>query len=270
MDTHRSLHTVDNLLIDMDGVLWRGDKPMPGLADFFALLRKREIGFVLATNNASRTNDHYIQRLADYGITLSPDEVITSAQATAGYLAERSAPGTPVYYIGEEGLGIALRTAGFRLVDDDETPKYVVVSWDRQLTYAKLAQATVYIYDGAAFIATNPDLTWPSERGQLPGAGAILAALQAATGVDPIIIGKPSPLMLKIAMGRIGASDRTTAMLGDRLETDILGGQNAGLTTILVLSGITTMEILADSSIQPDLVFDDITALTNAWRASDK
>mgnify|MGYP001823158399 FL=1 len=243
---------------------------MPGLADFFALLRAREIGFVMATNNASRTNDHYVQRLASYGIAIAPDQVITSAQATAGHLAEQSTPDTPVYYIGEEGLGKALQSAGFRLVGDDETPKYVVVGWDRQLTYAKLAQATVYIYDGAAFIATNPDLTWPSERGQLPGAGAILAALQAATGVDPTIIGKPSPLMLQMAMRRMEASEKTTAMLGDRLETDILGGQNAGLTTILVLSGITTTELLADSSIQPDLVFDDITALTNAWRANDR
>ena len=118
---------------------------MPGLTDFFALLREREIGFVLATNNASRTNDHYVKRLAGYGIALSPDEVITSAQATADYLAEQSTPGTPVYYIGEEGLGKALQSAGFRLVGDDETPKYVVVGWDRQLTYAKLAQATVYM-----------------------------------------------------------------------------------------------------------------------------
>jgi 4-nitrophenyl phosphatase len=270
MDRRRTLHTIRNLLIDMDGVLWRGKEPMPGLMEFFGLLREREIHFVLATNNASRTSDHYVQRLAGYGVNISPDEVITSAQATADYLAEQSEPGTPVYFIGEDGLGKALSRAGFRLVGDDETPKYVVVGWDRQLTYAKLAQATVYIYDGADFIATNPDLTWPSERGQLPGAGAILAALQAATGVEPTIIGKPSPLMLQMAMARMGATDETTAMLGDRLETDILGGRDAGLTTILFLSGVTTAELLATSSIQPDLVFEDIAALTCAWRANDR
>ncbi len=237
---------------------------MPGLVDFFRLLRERDMKCMLVTNNASRTSDHYVQRLAGYGIEISPDEVITSAQATASYLAERSESGTPVYYIGENGLGQALSDAGFRLVGDGETPKYVVVGWDRHLTYAKLAQATVYIHDGAAFIVTNPDRTWPSERGQLPGTGAILAALQAATGVEPTIIGKPSPLMMEIAMCRIGATATTTGMLGDRLETDILGGQNAGLTTILVLSGVTTPELLAASSIQPDLVFDDIASLTRA------
>jgi 4-nitrophenyl phosphatase len=269
MEKHRSLLDLHFLLIDMDGVLWRGDEPVPGLADFFSFLRERHIRFTLATNNASRTSDHYVQRMAGYGIDVSRDEVITSAQATAAYLAERSEPGTAVYYIGEDGLGQALNKAGFRLVGDDETPKYVVVGWDRNLTYAKLAQATVYIYDGAAFIATNPDKTWPSERGQLPGAGAILAALQAATGVEPTIIGKPSPLMLQIAIRRMGAVAANTAMLGDRLETDILGGQNAGLTTILVLSGVTKPDDLATSPVQPDLVFDDIGALTRAWLMSD-
>ena len=129
----------------------------------------------MVTNNASRTSDYYVKRLGSYGVEIAAQEVITSAQAPASYLAERSEPGTPVYYIGEDGLGRALCESKFALVDDNATPKYVVVGWDRELTYAKLAQATVYIFDGATFVATNPDKTWPSERGQLPGAGAILA-----------------------------------------------------------------------------------------------
>ncbi len=253
----------------MDGVLWRGDKPMPGLVDFFALLRHRQIKFVMATNNASKTAEHYVGRLTDYGVEASPDDVITSAQATACHLAERSMPNTPVYCIGENGLRTYLSEHGFRLVDADEQPRYVVVGWDRHLTFEKLAQATLHIRAGASFIATNPDRTWPSERGLLPGAGATLAALQAGTDVDPTVIGKPSPLMLQIAMRRLGAQPSHTAMLGDRLETDILGGHNAGVTTILVLSGVTTRDDLADSPVQPDLIFDDIAALTQAWLGID-
>jgi 4-nitrophenyl phosphatase len=243
---------------------------MRGLADFFDLLRGRQIAFVMVTNNASKMAGDYVQRLASYGVEISSDEVLTSAQATAGYLAEESEPDTPVYVIGENGLRQALIDAGFRPVGADGEPKYVVVGWDRQLTYEKLAQATVHIYSGAIFVATNPDRTWPSERGLLPGAGSILAALQTATGVEPTVIGKPSPLMLQIAMDRIGATPVTTAMLGDRLETDILGGRNAGTTTIAVLSGVTTPEDLASSPYQPDLVFDDIAALTHAWSMHEK
>ncbi len=270
MEKQRTLHDLRYLLIDMDGVLWRGEQPMPGLVDFFVFLRERQIKFTLATNNASRASDHYVKRLAGYGVEISPCEVITSAQATASYLAKQSQPGTLVYYIGESGLGQALVEAKFRLVDSDTAPKYVVVGWDRELTYAKLAQATVYIHAGAAFIGTNPDRTWPSERGQLPGAGSILAALEAATGIEPTIIGKPSPLMLEMAMERMGANAGATAMMGDRLETDILGGLNAGLTTILLLSGITSSGDLDASEIQPHLVFDDIASLTRAWKQADE
>jgi len=267
MREKQSLNDVKHLLIDMDGVLWRGDRPMPGLQRFFELLRKRGIGFVLVTNNASKTGEDYRSRLASYGVQTSPAEVLTSAQATAGYLAERSEPGTPVYIIGEEGLQNAMAARGFRLVADNDQPRYVVVGWDRHLTYDKLAQAAIYINAGAVFIGTNPDRTWPSERGLLPGAGAILAAVEAATASKPTIIGKPSPLMLEIAMRRMGAQPRSTAMLGDRLETDILGGQNAGAVTILVLSGVTKQEDLIRPCCEPDFVFDDIASLSHEWQS---
>jgi 4-nitrophenyl phosphatase len=272
MNNYETLSNLKHLLIDMDGVLWRGAQPKPGLKDFFALLRQRQIGFVLATNNASRTPNHYANILAGFGVRVSADEIITSGQTTADYLAQHTAPGAPIYVIGGDGLHHTLAERGFRLLNSDAEPgsaKYVVVSWDRQVTYDKLAQATLHIRAGAGFIGTNPDRTWPGERGLVPGAGAIIAAVQAATDVEPTIIGKPSPVMLQLAMRRIGASAATTAMLGDRLETDILGGQNAGLTTILVLSGITTPDDLAASPIQPDLVFEDIAALTKEWRTND-
>ena len=271
MDNHQSLARLENLIIDMDGVLWRGAQPMPGLADFFTWLRQRPITFVLATNNATKTPDYYVTRLTSYGIEIGSDEVLTSAQATADYLARRSNPGTPVYVVGMEGLRQALAERGFHLIDTDAEPgsaEYVVAGWDRQLTYDKLAEATLHIRAGARFIGTNPDRTWPSERGLIPGAGPILAALEVATDIEPTIVGKPSPLMFQTALDRLGADASTTAMLGDRLETDILGGHNAGLTTILVLSGVTTSDDLAASPIQPDLVFDDITALVHAWKTS--
>ncbi len=246
---------------------------MPGLGDFFDFLRRRQIGLTLATNNASNTAEHYASILAGHGVQVSHDEIITSGQTTGDYLAERAAPGTAIYVIGGDGLHHTLSQRGFRLLGSGAEPgsaEYVVVSWDRQVTYNKLAQATLHIRAGARFIGTNPDRTWPSERGLLPGAGSIIAAVQAATSVEPTFIGKPSPLMLQLAMRRLKASANTTAMLGDRLETDILGGQNAGISTILVLSGVTGPDELAASPIQPDLIFDDIAALTQAWLAENK
>ena len=244
---------------------------MPGLTDFFAFLRHQKIGLMLATNNASRTSEHYTSVLADFGVQISPDEIITSGQTTARYLAERSAPGAPIYVIGGDGLHQLLAERGFCLLDTGAEPgsaEHVVVSWDRQVTYDKLAQATLHIRAGAHFIGTNPDRTWPGERGLVPGAGAIIAAVQAATDVEPTIIGKPSPVMLQLAMRRMGASAAATAMLGDRLETDILGGHNAGLTTIMVLSGVSGRDDLAASPVQPDMIFENIAALTQAWLMS--
>jgi len=268
MNDYATLSQIRHLLIDMDGVLWRGDKPMPGLKDLFGLLRGRPVPFVLTTNNASKTPEHYVRRLDEYGIEISTGEIITSALATADYLAERAGPGTPIYVIGMDGLRQALSARGFQLLDGDAEPgsaRYVIASWDRQLSFDKLAQASLHIRAGATFIATNSDRTWPSERGLLPGAGAVLAALQAATDVEPIVIGKPSPWMLQLAMRRMGADPAATAMLGDRLETDILGGHNAGVSTILVLSGVTRPADLTHSPTQPDLVFEDIAALTQEW-----
>ena len=270
MNDCKTLEKLSHLLIDMDGVLWRGNKPLPGLTDFFCSLHQHRIEFMLVTNNSSRTSEYYAQRLSGFGVEITSSKIITSAQATASYLAERTDPDTPVYVIGEDGLRQSLIEGGFRLVSVEEQPRFVVVGWDRQLSYDKLAQATMHIRAGATFIATNPDRTWPGESSLLPGTGATVAALQAATDVQPIFIGKPSPLMLRIAMQRLGATASSTAMLGDRLETDILGGKNTNLATILVLSGISTVEDVAASSFQPDIVFDDIAALTYAWTAIDK
>jgi len=250
------------LILDMDGVLWRGEEPAPGLVDFFALLHERGIRYIMATNNASKTPEQYVDQLARFGVHVPPETVLTSAQATASFLRRQAPPGTPVYIIGEEGLRRALTEAGFVLSADGA--RYVVVGWDRGLTFEKLAQATLLIRAGAAFIGTNPDRTWPGERGLLPGNGAILAALETATDTRPIIIGKPETPLFEEALARLGASPEETAMVGDRLETDILGGQRMGLFTILLLSGVARREDLETSPVRPDLVLEDLAALT-AW-----
>jgi 4-nitrophenyl phosphatase len=257
------LRDICALVIDMDGVLWQGNTPMPGLLEFFTLLRSRPIHFRLATNNPSRTPEQYVAKLAGMGVAVLPEEILTSAIVTAQYLAT-VAPGAPVYVIGQDGLRQALADHGLHLCDGDKA-EFVVVGLDQQLTYAKLAEATLLIRAGARFIGCNPDATLPSERGQLPGNGATLAYLQASTGVAPLIIGKPQRAIFDVALAAMNADAPHTATLGDRIETDILGGKNAGLHSILVLSGVTSPALLAASPVQPDWVFDDIRELTVAW-----
>ncbi len=260
---HR-LRSIRNLVIDMDGVLYRGKDAIPGTRDFIGFLRKRGIGFVLATNNSTQTPQQYVDKLAGMNVIIHADEVLTSAQATASYLATIAPPGTRVFVVGQDGLWTTLREAGFDLVEDGA--EYVVVGMHFAICYERLAQASLQIRAGAHFIGTNPDRTFPSERGIVPGAGALLAFLEAATNVAPTIIGKPGKAMMEQALARLGASPATTAMLGDRLETDILAGRRAGLLAVLVLSGITDRGLLARSEIQPDLVFRDVGHLHTVWQ----
>jgi 4-nitrophenyl phosphatase len=259
----QELSQIRALVIDMDGVLWRGDTPVPGLVEFFDLLRRRAIRFRLATNNPSRTQEQFVGKLARMGVQVAPEEILTSALVTAQHLAA-TAPAARVYCIGMDGLRQALTAHGLHLTDG-EAAEVVVVGIDTQLSYAKLAEAVLLIRAGARFIGCNPDVTLPSERGLLPGNGATLAYLQAATSVEPIIIGKPQRAIFDAALVAMQVEARQAATLGDRLETDILGGQNAGMHSILVLSGATDPVLLATSPVQPEWVFDSIRELTAAW-----
>ena len=241
-----SIHDLRAFIIDMDGVLWEGDRPMPGLADFFQTLRERRIKFVLATNNATKTPEQYVSKLAGMGVTVAREEILTSAQAAALYLRQsldrdlrQSANGTKVFAVGEDGVRQALAELGFALAGLYEVDaQFVVCGMDRGLSWDKLATATLNIRAGAKFIGTNPDTTLPTERGITHGNGAVLAAIQAATGVAPIIMGKPEPIMYQLAMARLDADLATTAAIGDRLETDILGAVRAGIRSVFVLSGV--------------------------------
>ncbi len=259
---HR-LGPIRHLIIDMDGVLYLGNTPMPGLQEFFAFLRQHQIAFQLVTNNATLTPGMYVQKMAGMGVQIDENDVLTSAIGVVEYLTAHFPPGSRIYAICEEGLHDALQSRGFVLSRRD--PAAVVVSLDRDLTYAKLREATLLIRAGVPFIASNADRTLPVPEGQVPGAGTIVAAIETATDCAPIIIGKPQPFLMELAMKRMAATAQTTAAVGDRPETDILSAQRAGILSILTLSGATDRQRLAQFEIKPDLIFDDIQALRAAW-----
>jgi len=263
-----SLRSLRTLLIDMDGVLYRGPFALPGARELFALLAERGISYTLITNNSSRTADQYLRKLRALGIEVAREHLLTTGMATARYLSEVCPQGAPVFIIGEEGLIEPVQEAGFWL--DSTSPQFVLVGLDTGFDYQKLKIATRAIRSGARLIASNPDVTFPTDEGILPGAGAFLAAIHACTGVSALVIGKPETRTLDMAMAALGAVRQHTAILGDRLETDILAGKRAGIGTVMVLTGISTRADLAKSDLQPDYVFSGlpefIAALERAQR----
>jgi len=254
------------LLIDMDGVLYRGDTPIVGAQAFLAWLTQRGFPFLLVTNNSTLDASAYERKLAGMGIAVPAQRILTSAMATADYLARNLGPGTRVLMIGESGLECSLRERGIEI--SDQAPQAVVVGMDRHITYAKLRTATLAIRAGAQFIATNSDRTLPTEAGIVPGAGAIVAALVAATDRAPVIIGKPEPPLLELAIAKLGQPPELTAALGDRLETDIAGGKRLRLPTILVLSGVTEQPPPPQSDLHPTWTFRSVRELHAAWQES--
>ncbi len=260
-----SLAGIKHLIIDMDGVLYHGDRAMPMLCEFFAFLRERPIPFILATNNSTRTPQEYADKLARMGVQVSPNEILVSGQATARFLAREYPRGTRVHVFGMPALKQAMTDEGFVLADDNV--QLVVASMDREVTYEKLKRATLLIRGGARFIATNLDPTNPSEEGLIPGTGSMIVALEAASGVKPQAIGKPEPTMYQLAMEQMGAYPETTAAIGDRCDTDILGGKRAGLITICVLSGSSNRT--EAEAYESDLIFDDIAHLLEIWRREE-
>lgn len=265
------------LIIDMDGVLWHGDQPMPGLTDFFETLRDQQIPFILATNNARSTQDQYVVKFANMGVVVSPNEILTSSMATALYLAENFNPATTrIFVIGEEGARQPLTERGFTLTDlyelnDDKVnpnmgADIVVCGMDQKLSWDKLATATLNIRAGAKFIGTNADTTLPTERGLTHGNGAILAALEAATGVTPVIIGKPEPIIYQQALTLLGVDPNHTIAIGDRLETDILGAVRTGIRSLMVLTGVSTEEDFNATDYRPTWVMQDIRAVTEVLK----
>lgn len=263
------------LIIDMDGVLWEGNQALPGLTDFFTLLRKLQLPFILATNNASLTQQQYISKLTCMGVDISSKEILTSSMATAQYLSEQVDPSiTKVLVIGEQGLRQPLIDKGFTLIDTpfckQNTPAdFVICGLDRQLTWDKLAEASLHISAGAKFIATNGDTTLPTERGPVLGNGAILAALQAATQSTATVIGKPEAIMYQQAIKILGTKPEQTIAIGDRLNTDILGAVNTGIRSLMVLTGISNENELKSINYHPTWILADLPAITEALRSTN-
>lgn len=274
------MNQIDNvagLIIDMDGVLWHGNNPISGLTAFFAILREIKLPFVLATNNASLTQQQYIDKLASMGVEVTADEILTSSMATASYLNDHQPKEERrVFVIGEDGLREPLRAHGFILTDlyevdradnaDSKGADLVVTGLDRQLTWDKLATATLNIKQGAAFFATNADTTLPTELGDVMGNGGTIAALEAVTGVKAVSIGKPEPILYQQALATLKTDLSNTIAIGDRLNTDILGAVNAGIRSILVLTGISTKQELQEVDYQPTWVMQDIEEITAVLR----
>lgn len=226
-------------LMDMDGVIVREDHLVPGADRFVARLAETAHPFLILTNNSMYTPRDLAARLARLGLSVSPDAIWTSALATAKFLAEQR-PGGSAFVIGEAGLTTALYEAGYTQSEADAD--YVVLGETRTYSFERISRAIQLISRGARFIATNPDPTGPSPNGPLPATGSVAALISSATGVHPYFIGKPNPLMIRSALRQIGAHSESTVMIGDRMDTDIVTGLEAGLETILVLTGITEAE----------------------------
>lgn len=250
---------IQGLILDMDGVLWRDNQPIGDLPEIFAQIDRRGWRVVLATNNATRSIAQYLDKLHGFGVNLRPEQVINSAQAAAHYLGQQHPQGGPVYLIGEDGLTQALREKGFYHSDCD--PLAVVVGMDRQFTYKKMTDGTRLIRAGVPFIGTNPDRTFPTPEGLVPGTGSILAAIEAASYTEPVIVGKPAPEMYRVALERMGIEPSQCLVVGDRLETDIAGAQQIGCPAGLVLSGVTSSEAASSWTPSPDWICQDLTNL---------
>jgi 4-nitrophenyl phosphatase len=255
---------IRNLLIDMDGVLYRGQTGLAGAPELIEFLDEHDIRYLLVTNNSTLSPAQFVERLARMGIMVREEHVMTSGVATAAYLATLAPPGTRVNVVGEGALIDELEKRGFVLAGREA--EYVVAGWDKGINFEKLVTATLAVRDGATFIGTNPDKTYPLEKDIIPGAGSILAALIAATDVDPIVVGKPEPIIIEQSMQVLGARPEETAILGDRLETDILGGYRAGIATIMVLTGISSAEEARAYEVPPDYLYDDLPTMLAAWR----
>lgn len=249
-------NSIQALILDMDGVLWRGQTPIGNLSKIYEKIRENEISVVLVTNNSTLTVDQYVKKLESYRFHVDRSSVITSSLATAQFLKKNFPQGGSVYVIGEVGVRLTLEEHGFH--HSSENPLFVVVGMDRELTYDKLKKATLLIRSGIPFIATNSDRTFPVPEGLVPGAGAIVEALKAATDVNPTIIGKPSPIMFQVAVDQLETSVDNILVVGDRLETDIAGAQELGMKTALVLSGVTNSNQVEEWKPPPDFIARDL------------
>jgi len=244
--------------MDMDGVLVYEEQAIPGATAFLDHLRERELPFLVLTNNSIYTRRDLSARLRASGLLVPEESIWTSALATARFLEDQR-PGGSAFVIGESGLTTALHQAGYTLTDRD--PDYVVLGETRTYSFERITQAIRHVVNGARFIATNPDPTGPSPYGPLPATGSVAALISRAAGVDPYYVGKPNPLMMRSALNALDAHSETTAMVGDRMDTDVIAGLEAGLETVLVLTGVTTRPEAERFPYRPSRIVDSVADL---------
>jgi NagD protein len=251
---------ITSWLMDMDGVLVHEAAVLPGADRFLARLKQLERPHLLLTNNSIYTRRDLAARLRASGLEVEEDAIWTSALATARFLDSQRPQGT-AFVVGESGLTTALYQVGYTLTDRD--PDYVVLGETRTYSFERITQAIRLIGDGARFIATNPDPTGPSPSGPLPATGAVAALITRATGVEPYSVGKPNPLMMRSALNALEAHSETTAMIGDRMDTDIVAGLEAGMEAILVLTGVTTRAEAERFSYRPSRIVESVADLVD-------
>jgi NagD protein len=247
-------------LMDMDGVLVHEEQAIPGADRFLAALRARGTPHMLLTNNSIYTRRDLAARLRASGLDVEEESIWTSALATGKFLEDQR-PGGSAFVIGESGLTTALHSAGYTMTERD--PDYVVLGETRTYSFERITQAIRLVAGGARFIATNPDPTGPTPQGPLPATGSVAALISRATGVDPYYVGKPNPLMMRSALNALDAHSETTAMVGDRMDTDVVSGLEAGLHTILVLTGVTTAQEAERFPFRASRVIDSVAVLAD-------
>ncbi|CAN5639676.1 HAD-IIA family hydrolase [soil metagenome] len=259
------MKTPKNFLMDMDGVLVRGRTAIPGADNFIDWLNANAIPYLVLTNNPLYTARDLAHRLQTSGLTIPAERIFTSAMATADFLRVQK-PGGTAYVIGESGLTEAIYSIGYIMTD--HAPDYVVLGETHGYNISQITRAIRLIGDGARFIATNPDPSGPSDEGIVPACGAMAALIEKATGVAPLFVGKPNPLMMRLALNHLGVHSEESVMIGDRMDTDIVAGVSSGLDTILVLTGVTVRDAVERYPYQPTAIFESIGDVAAAFAAS--
>jgi HAD superfamily hydrolase (TIGR01457 family) len=254
------------LILDMDGVVWRSDTPIGDLPSIFKRIEERGLKFCFATNNGTKTPEQYVDILTQFGIRAHPSQVVTSALGAADMLARKFLPGTKAFMIGEDGVRAALEEKGFEILSVERAPdaQFFVIGIDRQITFDKMREATLLVRRGVPFYATNSDKTFPTPRGEIPGAGAWISVITTATDVEPIYAGKPFPFMMELSLERLGTNRDETLVVGDRLETDMAAGQSVGCPCALVLSGVSTVAQAQAWTPAIDIIADDLSSLVGS------
>jgi 4-nitrophenyl phosphatase len=251
------------LILDMDGVIWKADAPIGNLPETFARIRELGLRFVFATNNGTMTPEEYQQKLKDLGVIIDTSQVVTSALGIAYMLAQKYPRGTKIFMIGEDGIRVALEKEGFEILSTENAPEAqaVVMGIDRGVNFQKIAEATLLVRAGIPFYTTNTDRTFPTPRGEIPGSGAWVSVVTYASGVEPIIAGKPFPYLMDLSLKRLGSKKEETLVVGDRLETDIAAGQAVGCPTALLLSGVSTKEQADAWKPSPNFIAESLSVL---------